>query len=171
MKKLTNLLSVLSTMEFLFFLRPYSDLFAISKNKLDLPFDYYLEFWSHSKGIQFFQKIYCKFKKPWYYHSTLNRETIVTISRLCPNHYNLNHSLFRKNLIADGSCLCGYLAQDINHVVFSCLLTKSKPLNLRAAIFAEAGSHLRDIFLVLKNPSAKIFRLIMAFCKICNFNI
>lgn len=75
---------------------PFSDLFFISKRKLDFDFDKYLEHWARFKGVAFFEKIYHKSSKPWYYHTNLSRETIVTISRIRANHYNLNHSLFRK---------------------------------------------------------------------------
>ncbi|EZA53476.1 hypothetical protein X777_07378, partial [Ooceraea biroi] len=36
------------------------------------------------------------------------------------NHYNLNHSLARKNIVASARCSCGYETADINYLVFVC---------------------------------------------------
>jgi len=55
-----------------------------------------------------------------YYRFPLRRESIVTVTRFRVNHYNLKHSLFRKNFIDDSTCDCGYLMQDTDHVLFRC---------------------------------------------------
>lgn len=93
-----------------------SDFFCVSINDL-FSNDGYLNRWSNIKGI--FNKIYVKSKKLWFFRLPLSRVTIVIVSRLRSNHYNLNHSLFRKNLIDDPSCLCGFHSQDFEHV-FNC---------------------------------------------------
>ncbi|KAL6448030.1 hypothetical protein ACFW04_000221 [Cataglyphis niger] len=113
---------------------PYSDLFSVPKEKLDFDFDKYLEHWAKFKGISFFERIYQKNKKPWYYNMNISRETIVTVSRIRSNHY-LNYNLFRKNLIDNESCSCGHPSQDINHIVFCCLNTRNKSTQLRSAIY------------------------------------
>jgi len=51
----------------------------------------------------------------------LKKEEIVLISRISSNHYNLNYSLFCKNLIESSICSCGDPRQDINHVIFLCI--------------------------------------------------
>ncbi|KAL6433720.1 hypothetical protein ACFW04_005764 [Cataglyphis niger] len=90
----------------------------------------------------------------------LSREIIITLSRIRSNYYNLNYSLFRKNLI-DESCPCGHPSQDINHVVFCCPNMSNKSLQLRSAVIS-AGHQPTDIFDVLKNPTNKICKLIIA---------
>ncbi|KAL6418866.1 hypothetical protein ACFW04_014214 [Cataglyphis niger] len=97
---------------------PYSDLFS---------------HWAKFKSILFFKRIYQKNKKP-FYNMSLSKETIVTVSCIKSNHYNLNYSLFRKNLIDNKSCSCGHPSQDINHIVFCCPNTHNKSTQLRSAI-------------------------------------
>ncbi|KAL6433819.1 hypothetical protein ACFW04_005804 [Cataglyphis niger] len=116
------------------------------------------------------KEIYQKNKKPWYYNMSLSRETIVTVSRIRSIHYNFNYSLFRKNLIDNKSCSCGHPSQDINHIVFCCPKKRNKSTQLRSAI-VSAGHQSMDIFDILKNPTNKICRLIIAFCKTCNIKI
>lgn len=42
------------------------------------------------------------------------------VNRIKANHYNLNESLYRKNMCDYENCECGYEEQDINHLVFVC---------------------------------------------------
>jgi len=60
--------------------------------------------------------------KPWFSRLSLPREQIVAVNRLHWNHYNLNYSLYRKNIVASSVCECGDPCQDINHIVFRCPL-------------------------------------------------
>ncbi|KAL6418800.1 hypothetical protein ACFW04_014240 [Cataglyphis niger] len=101
---------------------PYSDLFSVPKEKLDFDFDKYLEHWAKFKSISFFERIYQKNKKPWYYNMSLSRETIVTVSHIRSNHYNLNYSLFRKNLIGNESCSCGHPHKILITLYFAVLI-------------------------------------------------
>ncbi|KAL6420928.1 hypothetical protein ACFW04_013811 [Cataglyphis niger] len=94
--------------------------------------------------------LFSKNKKPWYYNISLSRETIVTVSRIRSNNYNIN--------------------SNINHIVFCCPNTRNKSIQLRSAI-VSVGHHSMDIFEILKNPTNKICRLIIAFCKTCNMKI
>lgn len=150
---------------------PYSDFFSVPREKLNFDFDKYIEHWARFKGTAFFEKIYQKCRKPWYYRTSLTREAIVTISRIRANHYNLNHTLFRKNLSDNPACPCGYPSQDINHIVFNCPNTQDKSLYLKTGIANLVGSLTDNIFDILKNPSGKICRLITAFLKACKINI
>lgn len=150
---------------------PYSDFFSVPREKLNFDFDKYIEHWARCKGTAFFEKIYQKRRKPWYYRTSLTREAIVTISRIRANHYNLNHSLFRKNLSDNPACPYGYPSQDINHIVFNCPNTREKSSYLKVAITNLVGPLTDNIFDILKNPSGKICRLITAFLKACKMNI
>jgi len=47
---------------------------------------------------------------------SLSREQIVTINRIRSNHYNLNYSLFKKNIIESAACPCGDGWAPIAHI-------------------------------------------------------
>ncbi|KYN38627.1 hypothetical protein ALC56_07002 [Trachymyrmex septentrionalis] len=64
----------------------------------------------------------------------LSRMLITTVNCLRSNHFNLNHSLFRKNLIDDPSCPCGASCQDLVHIIFDCLILECHALLLRTAL-------------------------------------
>jgi len=57
-------------------------------------------------------------KVTWFNKHFFKREEIVLINRLRANHYNLNYSLHRKNIVATKACSCGDPTQDINHIIF-----------------------------------------------------
>ncbi|XP_018360462.1 PREDICTED: uncharacterized protein LOC108759488 [Trachymyrmex cornetzi] len=72
------------------------------------------------KGSFYFSNIFKRSAKPWYFRINIPRESIVMINRLRSNHYNLNYSLHRKNLIDDPSCPCGAPQQDMIHMIYEC---------------------------------------------------
>jgi len=49
----------------------------------------------------------------------------VIINRI-RNHYNLNFSLFHKNIVNSPTCPYGDPRQDINHIVFYCPISIPK---------------------------------------------
>ena len=63
--------------------------------------------------------------KPWLYNVSLPREIISTISRCRSEHYNLNHSVARVNIVSDSKYECG-LVQDLNHILWQCHLYDSQ---------------------------------------------
>ncbi|KYN32626.1 hypothetical protein ALC56_13108, partial [Trachymyrmex septentrionalis] len=75
------------------------------------------------------------------------------------NHYNLNYSLHRKNIVASKACPCGDPTQDINHIIFSCPLTSPKADNSLHILTAL----IHIIFPLLKNPSPKLCHLLLSF--------
>jgi len=62
--------------------------------------------------------------KPWFHQLSIPREQITLISRIRSNHYNLNASLHRKNILNSSACDCGDPYQDINHIIFYCSQTR-----------------------------------------------
>lgn len=70
------------------------------------------------KGNYYFKYYNKNNFKIWFREFKRPRKFIVTINRLRSNHYNLNYSLFRKNLINTSACDCGNAVQDINHILF-----------------------------------------------------
>jgi len=68
-----------------------------------------------TKGTLHFERYSSISKKTWFEGTSFNREKIV-INRLRSNHYNLNESLYRDNMIESPSCPCGAIKQSINHI-------------------------------------------------------
>ncbi|XP_018367425.1 PREDICTED: uncharacterized protein LOC108763958 [Trachymyrmex cornetzi] len=99
---------------------PYSDLCAVTKQEISDNFYLYLESQADIKGSFYFTNIFKRSAKPWYFRMNIPRESIVMINRLRSDHYNLNYSLHRKNLIDDPSCPCGSPQQDMIHMIYEC---------------------------------------------------
>ncbi|KYN16341.1 Ribonuclease H1 [Trachymyrmex cornetzi] len=113
---------------------PYHDLLALSRDTHKRKFQAYLDHSASFKG-QLFDNYYRNtLSKPWFYDKSLNREEIVTISRICSNHYNLAYSLHRKGIVDSPSCFCGDPRQDINHIIFYCRLCIGKSAKLHSYI-------------------------------------
>jgi len=109
--------------------------------------------------------------KPWFDRVPLPREQLVVVGRLRSNHYNLNYSLHRKNIVASSACECGDPRQDINHIVFHCPLSGTKSTKLRRFLLQDDPLVRQDLFPFLKNPSPKLCRLIISFLKSRNIQI
>ena len=98
-------------------------------------------------------------------------EEIILINRIRSSHYNLNASLFRKNMISLEACPCGDPRQDMNHVIFYCLITSPKSAKFTSFIDKTFPNTPRDIFPLLKKPSVKMCRFLLAFFKATNLRI
>jgi len=90
--------------------------------------------------------------KPWFSRLSLPREQVITLCRFRLNHYNLNYNLNRKNIVASSACPCGDPRQDINHIIFRCLLTSNKSLKLRH-FFLHCNPPIRQDFTPLSEIS------------------
>jgi len=77
------------------------------------------------KGLHYEQFFRPQTNKPWF-NKHFFKKKIILINRLRANHYNLNYSLHRKNIVASKACPCGDPTQDINHIIFSCPLISPK---------------------------------------------
>jgi len=109
--------------------------------------------------------------KPWFHQLSIPRDQIVLISRIRSNHYNLNASLFRKNIVNSSACDCGDSYQDINHIIFYCSQTRQHNHHLiyylkRLDPFAPI-----NIFPFLRSPTYKLCRLMSSFFKSINISI
>lgn len=81
------------------------------------------------KGKFYFDKFWKKNTRPWYLRSQLPRELVVWVNRARSNHYHLNESLWKINIVNSPECSCGDNAetQDINHILWYCpLYTKGR---------------------------------------------
>lgn len=96
---------------------PHEDLYAVSKECLKSRFEGYLRSVATHKGTHHQEFFPMCSEKPWFNKSTLSRNEIVMINRFRSNHYNLNSSLYRVNIVDSPACPCGDNFQDINHVI------------------------------------------------------
>ncbi|XP_071649693.1 uncharacterized protein [Temnothorax longispinosus] len=150
---------------------PYIDLYHRSKYILNRRYQTYLENAASTKGTFYHTHYHTNNVKPWYYRLPLNRAQIVTTSRLRSGHYNLNQSLFRKNIVDSPSCPCGDPYQDANHIIFNCILTRDQTSPLHKYLQEKFLTNPTDIFPLLKNPPPKLCRLILAFFSSSNLYI
>jgi len=98
--------------------------------------------------------------KSWFSRLSLPRDQITTFCRIRSNHYNLNYSLHRKNIVASAACQCGDPRQDINHVIFRCPLTRLKSRKLIAYLRHCDPYNNLDLFSFLKSPRLKFCYLL-----------
>ncbi|KYN22427.1 Gag-Pol polyprotein [Trachymyrmex cornetzi] len=148
---------------------PYSDLCAVIKQEISDNFYLYLESQADIKGSFYFNNIFKRSAKPWYFRMNIPRESIVMINRLRSDHYNLNYSLHRKNLIDDPSCPCGSPQQDMIHMIYECPESRGSARLVRCAInqISSARDNLTKFAQAISKPSEYLCRLITNFSKLC----
>jgi len=150
---------------------PHTDLYSSIKSSMEHGFRSSLEDAFRVKGIHYFSYFYQFSPKPWFYRYSLSRGQIVTINRIRSNHYNLNYSLFRKDMVNSCACSCGDSRQDVNHVIFYCRLTRYKSKRLLSFLLQQDASQPFNIFPFIKSPSHKLSRLLFAFFQAINVYI
>ena len=66
-----------------------------------------------------YTQLYYKYsKKPWFSSFNAPREWTVSLCRMRSNHYYLNASLARKNIVTSGGYLCDpQIDEDLDHIV------------------------------------------------------
>jgi len=152
---------------------PCTDYCASSSRVLREKTSAFLEDGFLSKGKQFYS-LYCKNNlpfQPWFARLSIPREQIVLITRLRSNHYNLNASLHKKNIIPSASCDCGDPHQDINHVIFYCPLTRPTASHLISFLRHLSPLASITIFPFLHLPSLKLCRLLLEVFSNFNMNV
>jgi len=152
---------------------PFLDFFSRSQRSFKDKSRAFLNNAFLTKGVYYFTNFFQSPPplKPWFSRLPLSRKQVITVTRLRSNHYNLNYSLYRKNIVASSACECGNPRQDINHVIFRCPLTGSKSTKLRFFLSHCASSSVQDLSPFLKNPSPKLCRLIISFLKSRNLRV
>lgn len=139
----------------------YSELSLLSKVR----FENYLKVAARNKGTSYYEFFHSITDKPWFGGSSLNRNEITLISRIRSNHYNLNYSLNRKNIVDSPACPCGDSVQDINHMVFYCPLVRHEAQPLVHFLKKYFPLAPLNILPLLKKPHTKLCRLLLAFIK------
>ncbi|XP_018364089.1 PREDICTED: RNA-directed DNA polymerase from mobile element jockey-like [Trachymyrmex cornetzi] len=142
---------------------PYEELYAVSKERLHCRFTEYLNSSAGYKDALNHEYFPRTSSKPWFNDLSWSRNEIVMINRLRSNHYNLNSSLHRVNIVESPACPCGNNNQDINHVIFQCEVYKQNSLHLRNYLKSKFPQHPENIFPALSNPSPKLCRLLTTF--------
>ncbi|KYN04511.1 hypothetical protein ALC62_04624, partial [Cyphomyrmex costatus] len=132
-----------------FFRTPYSDLQVQAVAKARVRFTDYLNDKAIHTGTHYHSLYFSSTTvKPWYFKKKLTRSEIVLINRLRSNHYNLNYSLFRKNMVPSPACECGDPRQDLNHTVFFCPFTRRRARPLVLYLNKTFPSHSYNILLI-----------------------
>ncbi|XP_031782179.1 uncharacterized protein LOC116416762 [Nasonia vitripennis] len=117
---------------------PYTDMFEEIKKKEHKSFRKKLDHEKTYKGKLYFENYYEDTPKPWFYKTIANRYHITTINRIRSNHYSLAESLFRKNLTDSEECKCGFLTEDLDHVINEYLKKTFKmPNSIEAKFLTE----------------------------------
>ncbi|KYQ53364.1 hypothetical protein ALC60_07496, partial [Trachymyrmex zeteki] len=153
---------------------PYPDLLTEAYRTASEQYNAHLDREFLHKGLHYDQLYRPHTTKLWFGKLPIKRNEIVLINRLRANHYNLNYSLHRKNMVASKACPCGDPIQDINHIIFRCPISSPRATHLVSfcnTISAYASLTPNDIFPLLKKPSPKLCRLLLAFIKSNNLII
>jgi hypothetical protein len=73
------------------------------------------------KGNEYFKYFYNrKKKKPWFERLNRDRYFVTLYNRIRANHYNVNESLARKNIVESARCDCGNESESLEHVLWRC---------------------------------------------------
>lgn len=150
---------------------PTSDMILYAKRQSSLRFNKYFEEASVFTGQQYAALYANPRKGPWFRKNSLGRQEIVLINRLRANHYNLNYSLFKKNMVNSPACPCGDPRQDANHTIFYCPLSRGRFAPLNKFITKTFPLHSKDIFPMLVNPQKKLCKLLLSFFKSLQLSI
>ena len=152
---------------------PPSDFTAALKQAFHQSCESYFKDIGKSKGAYYTQFLYKFRTKPWCSAFFARREWIVSLCRMRSNHYSLNSSLTRKNIIDSGVCPCDNTTeQDLDHVLWDCpSFTKER----RGLIRSLSKSFKRDppfqVHEFITEPSIKMVSHIFRFFKSINMKI
>ncbi|XP_029680875.1 uncharacterized protein LOC115246299 [Formica exsecta] len=150
---------------------PHSDFYSIPRRKYIEDSSKFLKFQARQKGAKYFNSFEEIILKPWFHKLKLNRESIVTCCRIRSDHYALNHSLHRCNLVADPSCPCGAPRQDVDHVFWGCPRFNGPRTTLLSQLWKYGKIPALKTQEILKNPSSGVIHAVHAFLKSSNLNI
>ncbi|OXU23158.1 hypothetical protein TSAR_004065 [Trichomalopsis sarcophagae] len=150
---------------------PYTDLFEEIKKAEHKSFRKKLDSQKNIKGVQYFQNYYEESSKPWFYNSIVQRYHITTINRIRANHYSLAESLYRKNLVNSEACKCGFISEDIEHVITECPLYNKERTTLIKKLKKNKSTFPINLIHIFKNPNSKEAKFITEFLKTCKLSV
>ena len=101
---------------------PYTDILSTFKEHATNCTIKFISDESLFKGKKYFQNFYKETPFSWFHNIKLCRNVIVTINRCRSDHYNLNASLVKINVVNSASCQCGWDFQDLDNILWQCPL-------------------------------------------------
>lgn len=149
---------------------PHSDFYSIPRRKYIEDSSKTLKAQDRQKETKYFKLFEEIIFKPWFHKLKLNRESIVTCW-LRSDHYALNYSLHRCNLVADPSCPCGSLRQDTDHVFWNCPRYDVPRTTLLSQLSKYEKIPPLKIQEILKNSSCGVIHALHGFLKSSNLSI
>lgn len=151
---------------------PHSDYFSLPKQDYITKSTKFLKIQGKNKGFNYFQSFNKLAKSPWFKKFNLKKENLVSCIRMKTNHYALNHSLFKFNLVPNPSCDCGYPQQDLDHVFWSCQnYVKERDKLIKALIKFIKNKPPFMIQNLLRKPSKNIISAICNFLEETNLKV
>ena len=146
---------------------PSTDFFSSArKSFLDSTGDYYSKV-GENKGVHYTQRFYQHRRKPWFAYFNAPREWSVSLCRMRSNHYSLNASLARKNIVDSSQCSCDpEIDEDLDHILCAC----PRFNNIRDSLIKGLSKTLKCpppfcSYQFLVNPSERVVSRIFKFSK------
>lgn len=126
---------------------------------------------SRHKGKKYFQYLDGPQSKLWFHSFEIDREAIVICARIRSNHYSLNASLHRCNIIQDPSCHCGHPVQDVYHIFWHCPTYSASREILIKQLTLHKIQPPYQIQEILRKPTLGVIKSIHFFLKTNNIHI
>ena len=118
------------------------------------------------KGKEYFQYFYNrKKKKPWFDGSNRDRYYITLYNRIRANHYNVNESLARKNIVESARYDCGNECESMEHVLWQCSKYDEERIRLDCELRRRGITEEIDLKLAIKHENWKILDCIYKYIK------
>ncbi|XP_026825372.1 uncharacterized protein LOC113561927 [Ooceraea biroi] len=145
---------------------PIRDLRCIYKNEAWCNTQDKIEYESRYKGVFYYTNFYNRQSKlPWFHGFNEERYFITFVNRVRANHYNLNASLARKNIVNSERCECGYMREDIDHVVWQCHRYDEERMAMGDILWRRDLSGTESVAKVLKRGDRRKTKVIYSFIK------
>ena len=109
--------------------------------------------------------------KPWFDKIQVNRDLIIFINRCRFNHYNLNKSLYKLNVVNEPFCQWSNYKQDLNHIVWHSILFENQRIKLLKRLSRCNLYPPLDIKTFLAEPNILVMKIIFCFFKDCILKI
>lgn len=109
--------------------------------------------------------------KSWFHKIRLKRNFTASLYRIRTNHYSLNESLYRFNLISSPVCNYSFPLQNFDHIFWFYFIYSSQRRSLILSLNKSKIFPFYDIACLLKNSKPKLLNCICNFLRDCKINI
>lgn len=148
---------------------PFADFRAIFKqNSFENTVNFIREM-SNMKGKEYFDIYHSDKKKPWFHGLNLSRKIISWVNRSRANHYNLNSSLYRVNIVSSPACQCGFSDQNLDHIFWHCpefTEDRKNMINKLSLLGHKVPYNIKTFLRTLEIPVLKILNEFLTLCNI-----